>query len=108
MLYLKFAIFCFKVMFNIKNFKDFLSYDGQKGKNHKLELKTIDNKIKSARRRGVNPKKEHLFLSMFYETMNAEDSKEKQEEMITLFCLLYLWHYSLDQVKSIDTSEEAQ
>ena len=100
MLYIKFVIFCVKVMFNLKHFKDFLEYDDAKGKNHRVELRTVDRKIKAAARRGM-PKKEHVFLSMFYEAMDEEESEQKKSEMITLFSMLFLWYSSLE-TKRID------
>ena len=96
MLYIKFIFFCIKVLFQLKDFKSFMDCSGDKAKNYRIELKNIDQKIKMAKAKGQSAKKEHVFLSMFYECVNTADAKEKQEELMTLFCLLYLWHCSLD------------
>ena len=102
MLYIKYVIFCF----NLKHYKEFLSYDGMKGKNHKLEIRTIDRKIKTRAARGKNHMKEHVFLSMFYESLSVESYKDQQEELVSLFCMLYFWHYSLEAGKETPIVEE--
>lgn len=95
MLYIKYIIFCFRVLWNIRYFKDFAEYDGSKGKSYRIEQKNIKQKIRIAQKKGLDPKKEHVFLDMFYETVHTEDCEEKKNEMITLFCLLFLWHCTI-------------
>ena len=81
--------------------------DGSKGKNHKITLRNIDQKIKSAEKIGIAPKKEHVFLSLFYESLKEQDPKAKQLEFQTLFCTLFFWHYSLSgEMKEISDTEE--
>tara|TARA_X000000950_G_C13523595_1_gene500663 strand:+ start:329 stop:637 length:309 start_codon:yes stop_codon:yes gene_type:complete len=96
MLYIKYIIFCLKVLWNLRHFKEFMNYDGTKGKSYRIEQKQIKNKIRMAQKKGLDPKKEHVFLDMFYETVHEEDSDQKKEEMVTLFCLLFLWWSTIE------------
>lgn len=96
MLYIKYIIFCFKVLWNLRHFKHFMEFDGTKGKSYRVEQKNISQKIKMAQKKGLEPKKEHVFLDMFYETVHEEDGEQKKEEMVTLFCLLFLWWSTIE------------
>tara|TARA_Y100000992_G_C21238531_1_gene479464 strand:+ start:181 stop:489 length:309 start_codon:yes stop_codon:yes gene_type:complete len=96
MIYIKYIFFCFRVLWQLRHFKDFLEYDGAKGKSYRVEQKNIRNKIRMTQKKGQEPKKEHVFLDMFYETVHTEDSLEKKNEMMTLFCLLFLWYATID------------
>lgn len=96
MLYIKYIFFCFKVLWELRHFKDFLQYDGSKGKSYRVEQKNIRNKIRMAQKKGLDPKKEHVFLDMFYETVHEADSSSKKNEMLTLFCLLFLWWVTIE------------
>ena len=49
-----------------------------------------------AQKKGLEPKKEHVFLDMFYETVHEENGEQKKEEMVTLFCLLFLWWATIE------------
>ena len=102
MLYIKYIFFCIKVLINLHHFKHFAEYDGSRGKNYRLELKQVDQKIKNASRKNMVPKQEHLFLSIFYECMMTDDKLEKRKEFVSLFCLLFVWW------SSIDTSTEEE
>ena len=106
LLYIKFIWFCWKLMWKLKIFEDFLKNDGSRGKNHKIEIRNVERKLKSAQIKGEQPKKEHIFLLMFYESLKAENPKNKQAEFETLFSLLWWWHYSLDLEKSESELEE--
>ena len=99
MLYIKFIFFCIKVLFQLKHYKYFKDFSGGKAKNYRIELKNVNQKIKMASKKGKDPKKEHVFLAMFYECCNTGSNKEKQEEFMTLFCLLYIWYHSLDSIQ---------
>ena len=83
-------------MLQLKDFKSFTKLDGRKGKNHKLTLKQIDQKIKAASKRGEKPKKEHVFLSVFYEALQSEDQSSRKQEFIPLFSLLFFWYDSIE------------
>ena len=96
MIYIKYVFFCFRVLWNLRHFKDFIEYDGSKGKSYRIEQKKVRNKIKMAQKKGGEPKKEHVFLDMFYETVHTEDSLDKKNEMMTLFCLLFIWYTSIE------------
>ena len=96
MLYIRYILFCFKVLFNLKHYRHFIEYNGDKAKNYRLELKKVAQKIKLATSKGTPPKQEHVFMSMFYECLATEEPSEKKEEFITLFCLLFMWWISID------------
>ena len=84
------------MLWNLRHFKEFTNFDGTKGKSYRIEQKNVKNKIKMAQKKGLQPKKEHVFLDMFYETVHTEDNAEKKIEMTTLFCLLFLWYTAID------------
>lgn len=93
---IKYIRFCWKVWRNLGHFEMFKDYDGSKSKSYRLEMKGIDQKIRTAKKRGKQPKKEHVFLSMFYEAIGTSEQDGKKDELITLFCLLFFWWDTLE------------
>ena len=93
---LRYIKFCWKVWNNLSDFEMFENYDGSQAKSYRLEMKTVDQKMRMAKKKGKQPKKEHVFLSMFYETIATKENQEKREEFITLFCLLFFWWHSIE------------
>lgn len=100
---IKYISFCWKVWKNLDDFEMFREYDGSKPKSYRIEMKNVDQKMKMAKKRGQQPKKEHVFLSMFYEAIGTHEQLEKKEEFITLFCLLFFWW---DSIEDVPTEEE--
>ena len=102
MLYIKFLWFCFKLIFELKKYKGFLEYDKSAGKSYRVDCKTIDQKIKLAKKQGNQPKSEHMFLSMFYSAMQEKDPKQRKNELPVLFCSLFLWSVALSKSDDLD------
>ena len=68
--YIRYIIFCIKLLFNLKHYRDFLEYDPKRSKKYVLESRGLKEKIKAAKRRKEKPKMSHAFLVMFYDTLS--------------------------------------
>ena len=97
MKYIQLFILFWKVLFNLRHFASFLEYRTDMTRKHHLEARQWNNKWKAATRRGEVPKKEHVFLALFFDVIDTKDRKERQKEMETLFCLLFLWYHQLSK-----------
>ena len=107
MIYLHYIIFCIKALFHLRKNIEFLEYNGSKPKNYRVELKNINNKIKMARKRDLQPKKDHVFLSEFYTSMHMPEN-ERKDKFLVLFTMAFLWQHTLISTTVVEPSQEKE
>ena len=100
--YLKYFLFCARLMFNLKHYKQFLEYNPKRKKNYSIDLRRAEGKVKQDLKFKRVPQMDQAFLVMFYSTMASKNMKELSEEMEALFALSYMWWYSISKIENAE------